>query len=178
MTDVLVVIEPQVVTVAVPDPDMAVLDVGIPGPRGERGEQGPPGPKGEKGDRGDPGPAGGATYAYVAPQPVGGHRIVALDANGQLVYADNADPDMAWRVVGMTTHAADAGDAVTVQRLGEIVEPSWAWDMTCPVWLGRNGIPTQTPPAAPDAVFSLVIGFPVTPTALFIDPALPIMLQE
>jgi len=134
------------------------------------GEQGPQGPQGI---RGVPGPAGGSALQYTAGIALGGHRAVVLDGAALAVYADAGTPDHAVRVLGVTTGAVAAGDLATIQVSGELVEPSWAWALNQPIYLGADGLLAQSPPLAG---FSLIVGFPLTATSMLVAIAQPIAL--
>lgn len=122
--------------------------------------------------RGEPGDGG--LSLQTAAHPLSGHRIVTLNGAGLLVYASNADIAQAHRIGGISTNAADAGGGVFVQRSGPLEEPSWSWSTSDPVFLGADGALTQVPPAAPDAGFQLVVGFPISATKLFINIGIPV----
>lgn len=129
------------------------------------GAQGPRGPQGDGGDG----------FIFVASSPVGGHRILALNDLGEVVYADNQSPIDSARIIGMSLNAASVGGEVSVKRSGSVSEPSWNFDTSLPVYLGSNGTLTQIAPEAP-AVFSLIVGFPETATRIFIAIREPINL--
>lgn len=135
--------------------------------------QGPPGVPGPKGEQGAP---GGTQIERPAAINLSGHRVVMLDGQGGATYASNTDQTHANRIVGMTTHAAVAGALVALSIYGEVTEPSWNWSVDQPVYLGADGFLTQTPPAAPAAKFSVVVGFPISATTLFINIGIPITL--
>lgn len=135
------------------------------------GQAGPPGPPGL------PGPAGGSASVYTATTPIGGHRVLTMTAGGDLAYASNDDVDSIGRVLGISINAAGAGGSVSVVRAGDVEEPSWDWVVSLPIYLGANGMLTQTPPESP-AVFSLIVGFPLTSTSLFFSPREPITLGD
>jgi hypothetical protein len=135
----------------------------------EVGTQGPPGP------RGPIGPSGGNAVTAVAAVALGGHRIVLLNADGEADYARADEITHASIVLGMTSHAAVEGADVDVLRIGELEEVSWSWTLNQPVYLGLDGLPVQSLPY--NATFSLVIGFPITPTRLFISIREPIILS-
>lgn len=135
-----------------------------------QGPQGIPGPKGEKGA------PGGTEIERPAAINLSGHRMVMLDGQGGATYASSTEQTHANRIVGMTTHAAVAGANVALAVYGEITEPSWNWDADKPVYLGADGFLTQTPPVAPEAKFSVVVGFPISATTLFINIGIPITL--
>ncbi|MDP2786260.1 MAG: hypothetical protein Q8O38_16955 [Sulfurimicrobium sp.] len=123
-------------------------------------EQGPPGPQGI------PGPTGGSALQYLAGIALGGHRMVVLDDAGLAIYADKSIPAHAGKVLGMTTGAANPGELATIQTGGEMTEPSWSWLLNQPIYLGANGLLTQTPPVTG---ISLIVGFPITATKVFIS---------
>lgn len=135
--------------------------------------QGPQGIQGPKGDKGEP---GGATFERIAAVALGGHRVVLIDSQGKADYASNDTQAHASRIVGMTTGAADSGATTVIQSYGEITEPSWNWNTSLPVYLGTNGLLTQVAPTAPSAKFSVVIGFPISSTTLFVNIGIPITL--
>lgn len=135
---------------------------GIPGIQGPRGLQGPP---------------GGATLEYTAGVAVGGHRAVILDGSGQLAYASAADMSHAGRIIGITVAAADAAAQCQVQNFDRLDEPSWNWDTSMPVYLGIDGLLTQQAPTQPDSKFSMVVGFPISSTSLFVNLREPIILS-
>lgn len=158
---------------------------GIPGLKGDKGDAGDPGLKGDKGDRGEqglqglpgaPGASGDVSFIYRAAFAISGHRIVTLDEQGKAIYASATLASHANRIVGMTTNAAAADDALNVKKFGEVTEPSWNWQLDKPVYLGADGFLTQVPPEAPAAKFSVVVGFPISATTLFINIGIPITL--
>lgn len=130
------------------------------------GEQGPPGP---------PGQSGAVTASYIAATAVGGHRMVLITTGG-VTYASNDTLAHLGRVIGMTTAAANVGDPVPVQAIGELTEPSWNWDTGKPVYLGMNGLLTQAQPVAGAALFSQIVGFPVSTTTLYVTLREPVLL--
>jgi len=129
-------------------------------------------PKGEKGDQGEPGLAGHVNDEYPAGEILSGHRMVIVQ-NDQVFYADNSVAGHAFQVFGMTTGAVVQGAYPIIQTYGVIEEPSWNWDTSLPIWLGLTGLLQQTPPSSG---FSLIIGFPVSPTSMFINIREPIFL--
>ena len=131
------------------------------------------GPQGVQGAQGIPGPAGATIISYPAASAIGGHRVVVLNADEEVEYADNTTAAHANKVIGLTTGAAIEGADVIIQSYGEMSEVSWSWTLDVPVWLGTNGLMTQTPPTSG---FSLIIGFPVSATKLFVDLREPIFL--
>ena len=133
------------------------------------GQQGPAGPSGI------PGPAGGTAMVFTATTAIGGHRVLALNAANEVIYASNDTLGTAHKIIGMSLNAAAPGGAINVARGSEVIEPSWNWTTTLPVYLGTNGLLTQTPPVSP-ATFSLIVGFPTSATGLFLSVREPITI--
>lgn len=133
------------------------------------GQQGPQGPQGSIG------PAGGMVLTVTAGAALSGHRIVYLDANQKAQYASNQTASHALIALGLTLGAAALDDPVDVQRSGEVTEPTWGWSLEQPVYLGDNGLLSQTPPTSP-ALFQRIVGFPTAATKLFLALREPIFL--
>lgn len=128
-------------------------------------QQGPPGP---------PGPGGVTTHSLPAGEILGGHRVVVRGASGvAIASADNADHVA--RVIGITLGSATAGSPVTVQAAGAITELSWTWVPDEDIYLGLNGVLTQTIP--PTAAFAQRVGYAVNPTSMWVVLGEPIELQ-
>jgi len=125
-------------------------------------------PQGLKGDKGD----GGTTFEYSVAYPMSGHRIVVLNENQQAIYASNLLPIHANKILGMTIEAIISG-LIRIQNNGPFSEPSWNWILDTPIWLGTDGLMTQI---VPTSGFSLIIGFPISQTSIFIDIGEPIFL--
>lgn len=115
---------------------------------------------------------GVTVVSCIAGEVLGGHRVVTLTGTPQAVYADASNAQHFGRLVGITTHAALAGESVAVQVVGKMTEPLWSWDLSRPVFLGATGQLTQTPPVTG---FVLVVGMPITAQSLFINPQPPVM---
>lgn len=136
------------------------------------------GPQGPEGPVGPPGPAGGNVIALPAATALGGHRVVRSVGDGMCGYASADNPLHGDDVLGVTLGAVVAGANTNVQVAGEIVEPSWTWTPQEPVFLGANGLLTQTPPTDPTAAFVLVIGFAASPTRLMLRIEAPIYFED
>lgn len=129
-------------------PDVYVLAAGAQGPAGVDGS------------------VLAAQLTKTAGASLSGHRAVVLNNDGEAIYADSSTISHRDKVLGITTGAASAAAPVTIQTYGELVEPSWAWTLDEPVFLGLTGLLTQTVPVSG---FVQRIGFPLTATSLFID---------
>ena len=117
---------------------------------------------------------GASSFVVSLNAPIGGQRVVYLDSNGNLQYASNDLAASMNTVFGVTLAAGIAGGTVRVLKAGFVEDPSWSFTLGIPVFLGVNGTLTQTPPS--NTVFSLIVGFPVTTTKLFVSFREPISL--
>lgn len=133
------------------------------------GQQGPAGPQG------DIGPAGGSAITVTAGAALSGHRVVYLDASYKAQYASNQTASHALIALGLTLGAAALDETMSVQRSGEVTEPSWSWTLEQPVYLGDNGLLTQTAPTNP-ALFQRIVGFPTAATKLFLALREPVFI--
>lgn len=131
------------------------------------------GPPGRQGPRGE---SGGSLFSANAATPLGGHRVVLLDTAKNLAYASCDDLSHMDRVIGITDGAANQGQPADVVTSGTMEELSWNWDTSKPVYLSTNGVLTQVEPAAPAAKFSMVVGFPISSTSIFVNLRDPIQL--
>ena len=111
--------------------------------------------------------------AFVAGATIGGHRIVIIQDNGTVNYADNSDLTHKTRIIGITTGAVAQEAIGHVRTYGVLVEPTWNWTMGIPIWLSTNGQLTQTPPTTG---FLLEIGYPLSATSIFVRIGEPISL--
>lgn len=101
---------------------------------------------------------------------IGGHRGVSVGPDGLGMYADKGSaPDC----IGVSAGAAVDGAALAVQTSGEMTESSWSWNPGEPVYLGDNGLLTQTPTTTGNLV---VIGTATGEKRLLINIEQPIQL--
>ncbi len=126
---------------------------------------GPQGPPGEARDL--------IVSDKLAGEALGGHRGVIVGNDNRLYYADQSNLAHFNRVLGITTGAAGENDPASVRVGGIMAEPSWAWDLDKFIYLGENGLLTQTPPGSG---FLLEMGWPVNPTSMMVDIKLPLFL--
>lgn len=118
------------------------------------------------------GPSGGETLQKYALSIISGHKVVISSGNNEISYASNNVRDHQFRVVGITLNSANVGFPIEVRQFGEITEPSWNF-VVGPVFLGVNGELTQVPPVSP-AVFSLIMGYALSPTTINVNIQSPI----
>lgn len=116
------------------------------------------------GEEGPPGPAGGATTTLIAGAALSGHRLVTKQADGTAVYADQST--VGAKPLWLTLTAASIGAELTVQSAGVVDEPSWAWSVG-PLYLGANGVLTQTLPTAP--AYLVEVGYATSATSIVLE---------
>lgn len=131
----------------------------------EAAPQGPPGP---------PGPSGveAARITRLAGIDIGGHRAIYVAEDNTFRYADAATEE-GRAVAGVTVGAASTGTAAYAQYAGELVEPSWSWSVGMPVFLGTNGMLTQSPLSSGLAI---IIGIAVGADRILIRIGSPVYL--
>ncbi len=96
---------------------------------------------------------------------VGGQRVVVL-LGEEVFHADKDNPAHFDLVEGITAGAFGAGVTGCVQVYGRMIDPSWSWTPDVTLWLGNNGLLTETPPASG---FTLRVARAVSATEIFID---------
>lgn len=125
--------------------------------------QGPPGADGEMGE---------SAVDRIAAQALGGHRVVKPVANGEVDYASHDVPTDGDLILGITKHAAVAGDTITVTTGGTMENTSWTWAIG-PIYCGLNGVLTQTVPATG---FMCRVAKALSPTVIFVNVEEAILL--
>lgn len=112
----------------------------------------------------------------IAAVALSGHRAVTPRPDGTLEYASNAVAAHLHAPLWITQGAVTAGQPATVLAYGALTESSWAWTPGTPLFLGADGLLTQTPPVAPGALFSAQVGTATGATSAFFDRQLSISL--
>lgn len=186
---------PQVPELLVTPPTGAVVDVVVPAPPGVLVApppvptltvippqvttlpvlvvQGPPGPPGPQGSGGGSGSQ--VLLTVLAAITLSGHRVVTPLPDGTVTYADNTTAAHLHAALWVTMGAAATGTSVDVLLYGVVTEPSWSW-LPGPLYLGANGLLTQTPPSTPSALFLTPLGAATSPTSVCFDPQTSISL--
>ena len=112
------------------EPHHVVVTRGIPGPPGKQGI---------------PGPAGGAAFIRTAATTLSALVVVWEDSEGRVRPLDYRDEEHAALLCGLTITSADAGQDVTVQRIGPL-DAAGLGLAPGRVCLGVDGRLTQVPP--------------------------------
>lgn len=147
-----------------------IVEVGKQGPAGPKGADGSTGPAGSPGS---PGPSGTGSVVYDAGIPLSGHRVVFIDTDGLAYYADHDRLQDSQRVLGITIGAVTQHAPAVIMLFGEMTEPTWSWIEGFYIFLGSNGVLTQTPPVTG---FQMEVAFAITSTKIMINPKPPIVL--
>jgi hypothetical protein len=127
------------------------------------------------GPQGTPGAPGGTSAPRIADGVLGGHRIVRSTGANSVGYASSDNPLHGDDTQGMTLGAAVDGGTVNVQRVGPVTFNGWSWSQGEPVFLGVDGLPTQT---APTSGFIQVIGHAEAPDTLYLQIEPPIYFED
>lgn len=107
----------------------------------------------------------GTEITLVAGQNLSALRAVTTNGSGDAVYASNTSLSNAL-VVGITKTATAIASQVQIVPSGLLVDLFWNWTKG-PVFLGTNGMLTQTAPTSGAIVVQ--IGRAITPTHLQVD---------
>lgn len=125
---------------------------------------------GGQGPQGIPGQS--LTHIYMTSgASLNGHRVVIPDASGNVVHpVVLTETDV---VVGITLGAVNAGDVAEIQIAGTITEPSWNWTLGLPIFVGANGILTQS---VPTSGIIQIVAYPILSNRILIDKQQPIII--
>lgn len=118
-------------------------------------------------------PSSQSTITKVAGQILSANKMVVHNDVGKMIYADKDTLSHIFKVYGLTTSSAVVDGNVSIITSGDYSNNTWSWDLTKPIFLSNSGELTQT---APTTGFSIIVGYPVTTTKMFIDIKGPIKL--
>lgn len=111
-----------------------------------------------------PMPTSGEGVTRTAGQTMSALRVV-YESQGKVYLLDPLDDRHIDGMLGISLTAAQAGEAVLVQRAGTVDNSGWMWSEGL-VFLGANGVLTQIPPTVG---WELVVGNAPSATRLNID---------
>jgi hypothetical protein len=109
----------------------------------------------------------------TAASTISAYTGVAL-ANGSAIQADSTQLAQQGNVLGVAANGANAGGSVNVQYAGPLEYNGWNWTLGEPVFLGANGVLTQT---VPTSGFLQIVGVPLNPTTLLVQMQPAITVQ-
>lgn len=97
--------------------------------------------------------SGPADY-FVAGGIVNGHRVVAETSTGVADHLNPSSDSMVWKILGISTNAANPGEQVSIKSEGELTFSGWNWNGL--VFAGLDG--TLNSSLDPGANYSVVVG--------------------
>lgn len=101
----------------------------------------------------------------IASHTMSGHRFVAVNSDGNIVYA-SIDDVATKNVVGMTLHAASENESLIIQTQGAITHSGWSF-VVGNVYLTTHGNITQS--VNNDAEFMCKVGTALSEHTLLIN---------
>jgi hypothetical protein len=150
------------------DDDSIVIEVGIQGAKGAKGD------KGNKGDQGDPGGGSNPTaLPALTSSALSALRVVTLDGAGLWEYATIANPAHATALLCLLQSATAIGGAAEPLLLGFVSDLAWTWVKDAPIFLGIDGVLTQS---APTAGFMRQVAIATSATQIYFAPQIGIEL--
>jgi len=110
--------------------------------------EGPAGADGATGPQGPQGPAGASgSITLVAGETLSALKFVYVAADG-FAYRGSSTSYTTSQVIGITITAASVGNSVTVATFGEVVDGSFSFGVSNPIFLTTLGSFSTTPPAS------------------------------
>ena len=116
--------------------------------------------------------SGAVIVEGTAGENLGGHRAICT-IGGFIRHADSIVQAYGVAVLGITLDACSSGGTCKYAVFGRVVEQSWSWNTSLPVYAGRYGVLTQIPPTSG---FCIVIGTPIDSKTLLVKVGEPILL--
>lgn len=114
------------------------------------------------------------TTTLLASGAIGGSRIVITNGDGTASYADATNQNHKHKIIGITENAANNNDVLTIITSGELTDNAFNFTTGTPIFLGVNGLLTQTAPSSPS--FQHIIGVAKNSTTIIIQQNQPILL--
>ena len=99
----------------------------------------------------------GTSTTYEAAEDIGGHSAITLNTAGKAIKATNTNSKHSAAILGVTSAAVTTGSQVAATDIGLVTNPGWGLTIDMPVYLGLNGVLTQTIPVSPSFIKQLGI---------------------
>jgi hypothetical protein len=97
---------------------------------------------------------------------IGGNRIVVLNNNGKVEYADNENSLHINKIIGVTKIAVGPNQPIKVQNVGVFEDSLWNWTIGDVIYASTNGLMTQI---VPSLGFIQEIGIAISTNKVLID---------
>lgn len=94
------------------------------------------------------------------------NRAVCIDSNQLIQYADSENVNYAYNVLGINISNIDLNGTPQICNFGEMTSSVWNWTIGLPIYVGADGILTQTKPTVG---FILEIAQPITTTSILVN---------
>lgn len=121
--------KPNVIDICVEPPKKVIITPLNPNQRGEKGADGQ-----------------GVVEELVCGQAIVKFRVLTTNSDGKAIYASNMEINHVNRVLGISILAGAENATIKFQRFGLIYNDSWNWTPEEVLYLGENGIITNSPP--------------------------------
>lgn len=99
---------------------------------------------------------------------------IVLQENGRARPADITSLDdlyLCYRIA--ISYAAQAFKEIQAQTFGRLADNDWSWTAGLPIYVGANGVLTQTKPTSPAAVWTRIIAVAETPRIIMMQQFAP-----
>lgn len=113
------------------------------------------------------------TLTLAAGETIAAYQVVVPGAPNQCVIADPSDPRSRNVVLGVATNGGAAGQAIAIQRRGQLTVLGQSFETGRPVFLGPAGTLTQDPTYGSAAI---AVGVAMSSTVLWIGAGDPVLL--
>ena len=114
----------------------------------------------------------GTSTTYEAAEDIGGHSAITLNTAGKAIKATNTNSKHAAAILGVTSAAVTTGSQVAATDIGLVTNPGWGLTIDMPVYLGLNGVLTQTIPVSPSFIKQLGIAISSDSVLVSIEPSI------
>ena len=114
------------------------------------------------------------TFSLAASEAIAQYQVVAPAGPNQCKVCDPSLPTARYGALGVATAAANVGQAVTIQRRGQLTLPFGGLEVGRPVYVAPGGTITQDPSYSDTAI---IIGTAMSGSVIWIGAGAPTLLQ-
>lgn len=98
-------------------------------------------------------------------------KVVYIN-NSKVYIASSGEVSQSFKIFGIAITTADVDEFGYIQRIGEMSDNSWNWNVSKPIFLGENGSLTQIPPTTG---FVCQVAIPVSNTKIIVSIKLEVL---
>lgn len=101
-------------------------------------------------------------------------RFVTTNAQSEVIYANstNVGAPATYNVLGIILTSVNAESLVDIIDRGEVSNPGWNFTPGMPIFLGADGVPSETP----DSIVYKLLGYAISATKIAINMQQGILL--